>query len=112
MPGHLLVVLDPSVVLQINRDAGCLPGVTSDRGEKTRSPGPLPDSRPGVVPVKSSSGHRRSNRINALEQGLPALEACGRDVLLARLLALMMPAHFFLLATFFLPSHLPTRPPV
>src|SRR4029077_18539525 len=33
------------------------------------------DSRPGVVPVKSSSSHSRSKRINALEQELPALKA-------------------------------------
>ena len=30
MAGHLLGVLEPSVVLQINRDAGCPPGVTFD----------------------------------------------------------------------------------
>ena len=35
MAGHLLGVLEPSVVLQVNRDAGCPPCVTSDRGEKT-----------------------------------------------------------------------------
>ena len=34
MAGHLLGVLKSSVVLQINRDAGCPPCVTSDRGEK------------------------------------------------------------------------------
>jgi len=32
MAGHLLGVLEPSVVLQVTRDAGCPPGVTSDRG--------------------------------------------------------------------------------
>jgi len=42
MPGHLLGVLEPSVVLQVNRDAGRTPGVTSDWGEKTRRLGPLP----------------------------------------------------------------------
>ncbi len=36
MPGHLLGVLEPSVVLQVDRDAGRPPGVTSYRGEKTR----------------------------------------------------------------------------
>ena len=51
MPSHLLGVLEPSVVLQVNRDAGCPPGVTSDWSQKTRRLGPLPDSRPGVVPV-------------------------------------------------------------
>ena len=30
MAGHLLGVLEPSVVPQINRDAGCPPGVTFD----------------------------------------------------------------------------------
>ena len=57
MPGHLLGVLEPSVVFQVNRDAGCPPGVTSDGGEKTRRLGPLPNRSPGVVAVKSSSGH-------------------------------------------------------
>jgi hypothetical protein len=27
-------MLEPSVVLQVNRDAGCPPGVTSDGGER------------------------------------------------------------------------------
>ena len=36
MAGHLLGVLEPSVVFQVDRDAGCPPGVTFDRGEKTR----------------------------------------------------------------------------
>ena len=40
MASHLLGVLKPSVVLQVNRNAGCPPGVTSDRGEKTRRLGP------------------------------------------------------------------------
>jgi hypothetical protein len=60
MAGHLLGVLESSVVLQINRDAGCPPGVTSDWGEKTRGPGPLPDSRPCIVAVKSAPRYLRS----------------------------------------------------
>ncbi len=31
LSGHLLGVLEPSVVLQVNSDAGCSPGVTSKR---------------------------------------------------------------------------------
>jgi hypothetical protein len=46
MTGHLLGMLKPSVVFQINRDAGCPPGVTSDGGEKTRSLGSLPNRSP------------------------------------------------------------------
>ena len=60
MAGHLLGVLEPSVVFQVNSDAGCSPGVTSNRREKTRRLGPLPNRSPRVVPVKSSSGHCRS----------------------------------------------------
>jgi hypothetical protein len=71
MAGHLLGVLKPSVVLQVYRDAGRPPGVTSDGGEKTCRLGPLPDSRPCVVALKSSSGYCRSKRINALEEGCP-----------------------------------------
>ena len=32
MAGHLLGVLEPSVVLQVNSDMGCPPGVTSNPG--------------------------------------------------------------------------------
>jgi hypothetical protein len=40
-PGPVRTVgaLEPSVVFQVNRNAGCPPGVTSDGGEKTRSLG-------------------------------------------------------------------------
>ena len=109
MAGHLLGVLEPSVVFQVNRDAGCPPGVTSDGGEKTRRLGPLPNRSPGVVPVKSSSGHCRSSRINALEQGLPALKACGHNVLVQYLLEQVMHGHFVLLAAFFMESQPPAR---
>jgi hypothetical protein len=51
MSGHLLGVLEPCVVLQVNRDAGRPPGVTSDGGEKARSLGPLPNRSSGVVPI-------------------------------------------------------------
>src|SRR6478672_10010324 len=80
MAGHLLGVLESSVVLQINRDAGCPPGVTSDGGEKARRFGPLPNCSPGVVAIQSTSRYLCSNRINALEQGLPALKACDQNV--------------------------------
>jgi hypothetical protein len=49
---NLLGVLEPSVVFQVNRDAGCLPSVTSYWNEKARSLGPLPNRSPDVVPVK------------------------------------------------------------
>jgi hypothetical protein len=51
MPGHLLGVLEPSIVLQVNRYTGCPPGVTSDRGKKTSRLGPLPNGSPGIIPI-------------------------------------------------------------
>jgi hypothetical protein len=51
MPGHLLGVLEPSIVFQVDRDAGRPPGVTSDWSEKTRRLGPLPNRGPGVVSI-------------------------------------------------------------
>jgi hypothetical protein len=101
MTSHLLGVLEPSVVLQVNRDAGCPPGVTSDRGEKTRSLGPFPNSRPCVIAVKSSSRHCVPSELTLWNRGLPALEACGGDVLVQYLLKQVMHGHFVLLAAFF-----------
>ena len=80
MARHLLGVLEPSVILQINRDACRPPGVTSDGSEKTRRLSPLPNRSPGIVSVKSPPGQGCSSRINALEQGLPALKACDHNV--------------------------------
>src|ERR1700675_1863462 len=107
MAGHLLGVLEPSVVLQVNRDAGRPRGVTSNGGEKTRCLGPLPNCSPCIVAVKSSSGHCRSNRIHALEQRLPTLEACGDNVLVQYLLEQVMHRHLVLLAAFFVESQPP-----
>ena len=86
MTGHLLGVLEPSVVLQVNRDAGCPPGVTSDGSQKTRRLGSFSNCSPGIVPVKSSSGYCCPKRIYALEQRLSALKACGHNVLVQDLL--------------------------
>src|SRR5271166_1722531 len=50
MTGHLLGMLKPSVVLQINRDPGRPPGVTSNRRQKTCRLSPLPrkEALPGL----------------------------------------------------------------
>jgi len=71
------------------------------RGEKARCLGPLPNRSSGVVGVKSSTSHCRSKRINALEQGLAALETCGHNVLIEHLLEHVMHGHLVLLAAFF-----------
>jgi hypothetical protein len=66
----------PNDSVVLTKRSFCSPTDISLRtSEKTRGLGPLSDSRPGVVPVKSSPSHSRSKRINALEQKLPALKA-------------------------------------
>jgi len=109
MSGHLLGVLEPSVVLQVNGDAGCPPSVTSNGGEKAGRLGQLSNGSPGVIPVKSSSGHCRSNRINALEEMLPRLKACGHNVFVQYPLKQVMHGHLMLLAAFFVESQPPPR---
>ena len=86
MSRHLLGVLESSVVFQVNRDPSCSPGVTSNRGKKTRRLGSLPNGSSCIVAVESSSGYCRSHRIKALEQGLATLEACADNVLVEYLL--------------------------
>ena len=107
MTGHLLGVLKPSVVLQVDRDTGRPPSVTSDRGEKARRFGPLPDRSPGVVAVQSTSRHLHSSRIYALKQRLSALKAGGSEYL-EDLLEQVMYGHIILLAAFFMESQPPT----
>ena len=102
MTGHLLGMLEPSVVLQINRDPCCPLGLTSDRGQKTGCVGPLSNRSPSIVAVKLRARpvHGCSKRTNALEERLPALEACGDNVLVQYLLEHVMHWHFVFLATF------------
>jgi hypothetical protein len=66
MAGHLLGVLKRSVVLQVNRDAGCSPGVRSDGSEKTRRFGPLPNRSPSGA--RSYEKPRNSKPCSGLER--------------------------------------------
>src|ERR1700674_4468850 len=109
MSGHLLGMLKPAVVFQVNRDAGCAPSVTSDGGEKARRFGPLPNCSPGVVAVQSPARHLISSRIDALKQGLPALKARAHNVFVQYPLEQVMHGHIMLLATFFVESQPPAR---
>jgi hypothetical protein len=75
IPGRLLIVLAQSAVFQVNGDAGCPPGVTSDWGEKTRG---LARLRIAAQALYRFSG---PSLINALEEGLSVLKAYGHSVL-------------------------------
>ena len=69
MAGHLLGVLEPSVVFQINRDAGCSPGVTSDRREKTGRLGPYSHGR-SLLPVNEKLAPNEVNLAMKLIEGM------------------------------------------
>jgi hypothetical protein len=110
MASHLLGMLEPAVVFQVNGDACCSPGVTSDGGEKPCRFGPLPNCSPGVVAIQihSTSRYLRSSRINALKQWLTALKSCGLNVFVQDLLEQVMYGHIMLLAAFFVECQPPT----
>ena len=78
MAGHLLGVLEPSIVSEVNRDAGCPPGVTSDWSEKTRSLSPLPNRSPCIVAVKSwRSSNPRLAIVPDCNKGAQIRSCCG-----------------------------------
>ena len=56
MPGHLLGMLEPASVLQVNRHTRRTLGVASDRRQKARVPGSFADRRPGIVAIQRPAG--------------------------------------------------------
>ena len=72
MAGHLLSVLEPPVVLQVNRDPGCPPSMASDGGQKTRRFGPLPDRSPGIVSDAKLFANRSALFANDAESAMIA----------------------------------------
>ena len=55
---HLLGMLEPASVLQVNRRAGSSPGVTPDRRQKPRVPRSFPNGCPGVIPIQRAPAQR------------------------------------------------------
>ena len=79
MPGHLLGVLEPSVVFQ---------------GEKTRCLAPFRIAVQALYRLSARPVTACSKRINALGQRLHALNACGDNILVQDLLEQVMHWHF------------------
>jgi hypothetical protein len=52
MRSHLLGMLEPASVLQVNRHPGRAPGVTSDRCQKPRVPRSFANGCPSIVPIE------------------------------------------------------------
>jgi hypothetical protein len=62
-------LLEPSVVFQVNRDAGCPPGVTSNGREKTRRLGPFPNRSPGVAHASGRIDRYRPDSLRSISDG-------------------------------------------
>ena len=100
MRSHLLGMLEPAAILQVNRHAGSAPGVTSDRRQKPRVPRSFADGCPGIVPVQRAPAKRRAGLVHALKQRLLVLDTDSCQVLISSFLDLMVCRHFMLLAAF------------
>src|SRR6516225_6177179 len=56
MRSHVLGMLKPASILQVNRHAGRTPGVTPDRRQKPRVPRSFANGCPGIVPIQCAPG--------------------------------------------------------
>src|SRR5215470_16075986 len=73
MRSHLLGMLEPASILQVNRHAGRAPGVTPDRRQKPRVPRSFTDRCPGIVPIQRAPAKRGASLVHALKQRLLVL---------------------------------------
>jgi len=73
MRSHLLGMLEPAAVLQVNRHAGRPAGVTPDRCQKPRVPRSFADGCPGIVPIQRAPAKRGASLVHALKQRLLVL---------------------------------------
>jgi hypothetical protein len=98
MAGHLLGVLEPSVALQVNRDTGSPPDVTSDGVRKPAALARFRIAAQALYRFKARPVTSVPSELKALEQELSALEAGGDNVVVQYLLEQVMYLHFVLLA--------------
>src|ERR1700747_865325 len=68
MRSHLLGMLEPAAILQVNRGASSAPGVTPDRRQKPSVPRSFANGCPGIEPIQRSAAQRGACLVYALEQ--------------------------------------------
>src|ERR1700751_2989569 len=100
MGSHLLGMLEPASILQVNRHTGSAPGVTPDRRQKPRVPRSFANGCPGIVSIQRAPAKRGASLVHALKQRLLVLNTDFRQVLIDSLLNLVVCRHFLLLAAF------------
>jgi hypothetical protein len=82
MRSHLLGMLEPAAILQVNRHTGRAPGVTPDRSQKPCVPCPFANGGPGIVPVQRAAAKRGASLVDALKQRLLVLDTDSCQVLI------------------------------
>jgi len=87
MRSHLLGMLEPASIFQVNRDAGRAPGVTPDRCQKPRIPRAFANRYPGIVPIQRAPAQRGASLVHALKQRPVVVNAGFEQVLIDSLSA-------------------------
>jgi hypothetical protein len=82
MCSHLLGMLKPASILQVNRHTGRAPCVTPDRREKPRVPRSFANGCPCIVPVERATGNRGASLVHTLKQRLLVLDTDSCQVLI------------------------------
>ena len=100
MRSHLLGMLEPASIFEVNRYTSSAPGVTPDRRQKPRVPRSFPDRCPGIVPIQRAPGKHGAGLVHALKQRLLVLNTDSCQVLIDSFLNLVVGRHFMLLAAF------------
>ena len=87
MRSHLLGMLEPASILQIDRHTGRSPGVTPDRRQKASIPRSFADRCPGIVPIQRAPAKRGAGLVHALKQRLFVVDTDSCQVLIDSLSA-------------------------
>src|SRR6516225_10207230 len=82
MRSHLLGMLEPSSILEVNRHAGRTPSVTPDRRQKPGVPRSFANGYPGIVPIQRAPAKRGASLVHALKQRLFVLNTDSCQVLI------------------------------
>src|SRR5215470_15830255 len=100
MRSHLLGMLEPAAILQVNRHTGRAPGVTPDWRQKPSVPRSFANGCPGIVPIQRAPAQYGASLVHALKQRLFVVDTDACQVLIDSFLDLVVCRHFMLLAAF------------
>ena len=100
MRSHLLSMLEPASILQVNRHTGRAPGVTPDRGQKSALRARLRMAVQALCRFSARPLSASASLVHALKERLFVVDTDFRQVLIDSFLNLVVCRHFMLLAAF------------